>query len=161
MNYIITIGYQKLAIPELVRIRDGLHALIVDCRYNPVARVKPFGASRLEATFGVDYIRKGHVLGGREHTTQTGIYWIDEHSKKVDRPLLLMCQEEIPGDCHRHTDICAKHFPEAMHIFRDEVISAGELRRAESTNDTYEISMSLEQLLWYYRHRRARDTTAA
>jgi hypothetical protein len=30
--------------------------------------------------------------------------------------------EEAPGDCHRHRDICAPHVPEAVHIFRDELI---------------------------------------
>jgi hypothetical protein len=45
-------------------------------------------------------------------------------------PGLLLCAEEAPGDCHRHHDICGPHFPGAVHIFCDELFTAGALQEA-------------------------------
>ena len=42
----------------------------------------------------------------------------------------MLCAEEAPGDCHRHHDICGPHFPDAVHIFRDELFTAGALQEA-------------------------------
>jgi hypothetical protein len=43
--------------------------------------------------------------------------------------------EEAPGDCHRHHAICGPHFPEAIHIFRDEQFTVGALQAALNAGD--------------------------
>jgi len=43
--------------------------------------------------------------------------------------------EEAPGDCHRHLAICGPHFPEAIHIFRDEQFTARALQVALDAGD--------------------------
>jgi hypothetical protein len=53
--------------------------------------------------------------------------------------------EEAPGDCHRNRDICAPHVPEAVHIFRDELIVQAALDAGPDAD--YEVAGSLRDLL--------------
>jgi hypothetical protein len=57
--------------------------------------------------------------------------------------------EEAPGDCHRHRDICGPHIPDAIHIFRDELVTSRALRAAldAGPDADYEIAGSLADLL--------------
>ena len=56
-----------------------------------------------------------------------------------------MCH--APGECHRHMFICSEHFPDALHIYDDEIVTAGELERSMRDDDDYEVSGSLADLL--------------
>jgi hypothetical protein len=128
---IYTIGYQRLAPSRLLHIAQQLDALVVDCRFKPVSRKPSFGGRQLSFLLGDRYTWKGNVLGGRlgggqSHTTPKGIQWI----KDQKRNLILLCLEEAPGDCHRHHDICGPHFPDALHIFEDELFTANDLNSA-------------------------------
>lgn len=136
MGLIWTIGYQRLAPSRLRELALELDALVVDTRHVPKTRIKGYGPLQLEGLLGPDrYAKAGHMLGGRGNVTRSGLAWL-EHVKSV-RNVLLMCVCHEPGVCHRHQDICAPHFPDALHIYEEEVVTARELARAIRLNDDY------------------------
>jgi hypothetical protein len=59
--------------------------------------------------------------------------------------LILLCMEEAPGECHRHFDICAPYFPNALHIYRNEIVKCVELGRALTLNSAYPIEALLSE----------------
>jgi uncharacterized protein (DUF488 family) len=142
---IYTIGYQRLTPERLEEIVRGLDATLLDCRFVPMSRKPGFSGKALRARLGERYVAAGEDLGGRGHTTDEGIRMLREGSR--DRNVMLLCMEEAPGECHRHFTICGPHFPAAVHIYQDELITAAELERATQEDTDYEISGSLEELL--------------
>lgn len=130
---IYTIGYQALRPVRLFEIAKQLGATVIDCRYKPYSRVPGFDKPMLESLLKTRYECHGHHLGGFGHVTAEGIAFI----RNSRRNLLLLCAEEAPGDCHRHTDICAPHFPHAIHVYRDELILTSALERALRENREY------------------------
>lgn len=142
---IFTIGYQRLTPGRLREIVTGLDATLMDCRHVPMSRKPGFSGKALREAFGPRYVAAGNDLGGRGYTTDAGIKALREASR--DRNVLLLCMEEAPGECHRHFTICGPHFPEAVHIYQDELLTAAELERANREDTDYEISGSLEELL--------------
>jgi hypothetical protein len=130
---IYTIGYQRLTSRRLEKIVGDLDAVLVDCRYRPFSQRPEFGGDRLAEQFGARYQRRGHELGGHGHTTAAGI---DRLSLDAGRgTLVLLCMEEAPSDCHRHHDICGRHFPDAVHLFRDQRFTAKALQDALEASD--------------------------
>jgi hypothetical protein len=134
---IYTIGYQRLASPQrLLQIAVGLDAVVWDCRSKPVSRRKGFGGEQLAQLLDHRYIWRGNVLGGKgQHATAEGIAMLEAHSKHGN--ILLLCLEEAPGECHRHHDICGPHFPDAIHIWRDELLTARSLTHDFVTDEAY------------------------
>lgn len=140
---ILSIGYEKLTPAQLAEIARRLDVTVVDCRSLPYGRVKRgFGRDQLAALLGARYTPQGHHLGGRvlsgrfakvsQGTAAKGLDWI-EGQVRAGAALLLLCQEETPGDCHRHHKIArplaARGF-DVVHIYRDELISAASLQAA-------------------------------
>jgi uncharacterized protein (DUF488 family) len=126
MKPLFTIGYQRLPLSRLVEIVSQLDALLVDVRLYPRSSWNPdYNGSSLESVFKERYVWKGRVLGGFGQTSAAGITWI--RKEREGRTLLLMCMEHDPLDCHRHTDICNPHFPDAIHIVGEDRIPAGDL----------------------------------
>jgi uncharacterized protein (DUF488 family) len=142
MSMIYTIGYQRLSPQRLLHIAEKLKATVVDCRTIPVSRKKGFGKNQLAELLKSRYVHRPD-LGGRGSLTKGGIAWL----KAYPGVALLMCMEHEPGNCHRHWDICGPHFPEAIHIFEDELFTAKELSRAEAENDGYELCGFLSELI--------------
>jgi hypothetical protein len=144
---IFTIGYQALVPEELARIATGLRAVVLDCRYKPVSRRPGFSGSQLRARLPERYRQEGHRLGGYGHTTADGIAFLrllDTVQQAHHLNILLLCQEEVPVDCHRHHAICVPHFPQALHIFEDELIEAREVERAyRAASEHYTVFGSL------------------
>jgi uncharacterized protein (DUF488 family) len=130
---IYTIGYQRLTSRRLEKIVGELNAILVDCRYRPFSQRPEFGGDRLAEQFGSRYQQRGHELGGHGHTTAAGIDRLRLDAEHAT--LILLCMEEAPGDCHRHHAICGPHFPEAIHVFRDEQFTAGALQAALNAGD--------------------------
>lgn len=148
-----TIGYQALPPQRLAAIAAGLDATVVDCRHLPVSRIKGYHKAHLQALLGPRYEARGAELGGIRHginhTTPAGIARL-RADLAAGRNLILMCMEHAPGDCHRHSSICAPHFPRALHIFEDELIEAGELARAlahPDPDEAYHLAGTLSALL--------------
>jgi hypothetical protein len=135
---IYTIGYEKLSVDFLDRLLTALGATLIDCRFKPVSRKPGFGGNQLRERFGERYEQRGHQLGGRGNVTRAGIARL-KADDRAGRILVLLCMEEAPGDCHRHHDICRPHFPSAIHIFDDELVTARELQRAIDDDDGYEL----------------------
>lgn len=148
-----TIGYQALAPQRLQAIAQGLDATVIDCRKTPVSRIKGYHKCHLQALLGDRYEARGAELGGIRHgishTTPAGIARV-QSDLASGRNLILMCMEHSPGDCHRHQLICSPHFPNALHIFEDELIQAHSLQAALSSPDPeaeYDIAGKLSSLL--------------
>jgi hypothetical protein len=134
MGLIWTIGYQRLEPERLRCLAVELDALVIDTRHVPKTRIKGYGPKQLETLLGWRYRWAGNELGGRGHVTPSGIAAL----KSVSRNVLLMCVCHAPGDCHRHQDICGPHFPDALHICEDEVVTAAELERSIRQDTDYE-----------------------
>lgn len=126
-----TIGYQALPPARLAALAAHLDATVIDCRASPVSRSHGYGRRQLEALLGPRYEPRGHQLGGRRagvsHTTAAGIAVL-RADLAAGRNLMLMCMESAPGECHRHSDICAPHFPDALHIYEREIVTARALQ---------------------------------
>lgn len=145
---IFSIGYAKLTPERLQEIVEGVRGILIDVRYKPISRKPGFGGRQLEERFGEMYLQVGNMLGGMGNVSQEGIEWLKKMSAEPKEHVILMCQEEAPGDCHRHRDICAPHFPDAVHIYQDQLLYASDLARAEQANlDEYDIIGDLEDLL--------------
>jgi hypothetical protein len=144
---IFTIGYQALRPQRLLDIAEALNALVVDVRVVPRSRKPGFSKGALVELLGKRYIPMGQELGGRGHTTDGGIAWLDPSKRKTD--LILLCLEEAPGECHRHHDICSRHFPDAVHIYRDELVTARSLDLSTARGDEieYQLAGSLAELI--------------
>ena len=130
-----TIGYQSMTPAAILRYATALDAVVVDCRFNPISRIPGFGRRQLVGSMGDRYCWSGDMLGGRGHTTEVGIGYL----RNVKSRVLLMCMEHSPVDCHRHTTICGPHFPNAIHIFEDELITAKSLSHALRYDTDYDV----------------------
>jgi hypothetical protein len=126
VTMIYTIGYECLSPIEFVRIVRKMHAVVIDGRFIRGRAKRGFGVLQLEAALGDQYEWHGNILGGFNNITRTGVTML--RNRQEHETLLLVCMEEAPGECHRHNGICHPHFPEAVHIFRDELILARDLQ---------------------------------
>jgi hypothetical protein len=133
---IYTLGYQGLAPARVREIVLALDAVLLDCRFKPVSRLPGFGHRQLEKLMSSEdgenresrYVRMGDMLGGHGHTTKSGLQALQPYAD--DRAhCVLLCMEEHPADCHRHTSITGPHFPDALHIYRDRMFFSRELSR--------------------------------
>lgn len=118
---IYTIGYQATKPPVFDWIVKGLNGLVVDCRSKPRTRIAGYGSKQIPDRVGADhYVWKGDVLGGmKPGVLPEGIAWIKAQAKAFpDRPLILMCMEHSPDECHRHHAIVMPFFKtKALHIY--------------------------------------------
>jgi len=144
---IFTIGYEAMSSPlELQRIASALNALLIDVRSMPRSRKPGFSKSGLAALLGPHYYATmGDQLGGRTPVTDFGIAEVTRLS--ATRDVILMCMEEAPGHCHRHSAICGPHFPRAVHIYQDELLKAESLSVAIATEGYYDVLGSLAELV--------------
>jgi len=146
---LFTIGYQRTALTHLLALLAGLgnDSLLVDVRSSPASRRKEFAQASLSQHLGGRYIFAGQHLGGRTPVTQAGIRRLrqlsDEHN------VIIMCMEHAPGECHRHHDICAPHFPRALHIVDNNLITARHLAEAmlPSAPDSIIVSGNTDAIL--------------
>lgn len=132
---IYSIGYQRLTLGRLIDIVDGLDALLVDVRSSPHRAKDGFRLPQLQQAFGSGYIWAGNTLGGRTAIQQAGLDYLRQFEGESAPNCILMCMEHTPGECHRHHDICAPHFPNALHIFEGHLVQASELSRAIAEDD--------------------------
>ncbi len=142
---IITIGYGALQ-PEglegIVRKIKATHrgAKLVDVRVKPVSRRPGFGRRQLEERFGDLYEWRGDILGGRGRAAwPLGLPHLAEAHQQGQTPILL-CQEEAPGDCHRH-QIAIKLWSYGIpvwHVFQDTVVKAWDLEQAIEEDSEYD-----------------------
>jgi uncharacterized protein (DUF488 family) len=136
---IYTIGYQRLHAADLRRVMDVLGCdVLIDVRSVPSSRRPGFSRRALTDALTGRYEWRGDVLGGRGHGPQLSALraLLDD-----SRTVLVMCQEEAPGDCHRHYAIglpLARMGATVTHVYRDELIEANELQRAMDEDRDYE-----------------------
>jgi uncharacterized protein (DUF488 family) len=137
---ILTIGYYGMKLDALVARLDYFDvAELWDVRGKPQSRKADFRRPALERALGTRYRWMGaEGLGnyaGNE-TTPAGLARVRQASAGP-RPIMLMCMEEAPGDCHRHMLIASGLLPslDVTHIYRDELVTAGELERALRSGD--------------------------
>ena len=124
-----TVGYQRLPIKRLDDLVECLEiALLSDVRKRPFSHIPGYSSGALVARYGDKYTMKGKVLGGGGNVTDEGIEWLEQASK--GKNVMIMCMEDFPIDCHRHTAICAPHFPEAVHYYDGQLFEAGAMEKA-------------------------------
>ena len=113
---IYSLGYQNLTPAKLARLVKRLDALLIDVRSSPRSRKPGFGGRQLEALLPGRY-RHEPGLGGRAPIDLDRVRAIREAHDGAARPnAILLCLEELPSDCHRHTAICRPHLPGALHV---------------------------------------------
>lgn len=134
---IFTIGYQCITPAELLKAVLLLDATLIDVRFRPVSRKPGFGFRQIEALLPEGrYILGGHFLGGRGNVTAKGLRSLEQFEGESN--CLLMCLENHPEDCHRHTDITGAHYPEAQHILDGNVFRSGDLQDAIDGHRSYQ-----------------------
>ncbi len=140
---IFTIGYAALPSPAAL---DGLvgpnRLTLVDVRGVPRSRKPGWHGAALRGRFGHSYIQKGKVLAGPKYggVTLEGLEWLRKMAPTTVGPMLLLCAEHAPGDCHRHFSIATALLPdiECYHIFEDHIVTATDLEAALTDGDTDE-----------------------
>jgi uncharacterized protein (DUF488 family) len=145
---IFTIGYQALSSQRLLDITEALDALVIDVRSVPRSRKPGFSKGALGDLLGKRYLTMGENLGGRTPITAASIATLRTVAAERN-DVILLCLEEAPGDCHRHATICSAHFPEAVHIYRDELFTARalDLAIARGPEVEYALCGSLGELI--------------
>lgn len=143
---IYTIGYARLAPARLLEIATALDAQVVDVRRSPRSRIAGYGARQLPALLGSRYVWAGDTLGGGQ-VTEAGLALVEGLARTS--PVILMCLEHSPGDCHRHHDIAlplARRGWAVRHIYEwaeddgsyaGELVEPLELQRAIDQGDAY------------------------
>lgn len=128
---ILTIGYEDHTSAEVFALVRALDGTLVDVRSQPYGRVKKgFGGGASGGTLGAElgdrYTWQGHHLGGRigcqtksQGTTPAGLAWLRDAAAASLRPLILMCQEALADNCHRHHKIAAglRALPSPVEVF--------------------------------------------
>lgn len=140
-NPIYTIGYQGLDGPHiLMSLMDAIGAVCWDVRKFPISRRQHWKKAELEPRLNRhrpgSYEWHGDTLGGLGtmfKPVSPGIIKLKERQT----PVILLCQEESPGDCHRH-NIVMTLGEKALHFYRDEVIDSRELHRSLLEDTDYE-----------------------
>jgi len=137
---ILTIGYQRLTPQRLADLATQFNATVIDVRGSLFRCKSGFGRRQLEALLGPRYEYRGDKgLGNRgaNCVTADGLAWVVAEGEA--RNLLLMCQEEAPGDCHRHHLIAVALDCPVFHVYQDDVIEASDLQTAiESGAEEYD-----------------------
>ena len=133
---IYTIGYDGMRVPELIRVLKALSVpTLIDCRSSPNSRRPGFSRGPLERALTLEriaYTGMGHLLGGRNGgPTPHGLQWLRDTTKAAE-PVMLLCKEESPGDCHRHHAIAVPMYErfgiDCLHVFRSQIVKASELQ---------------------------------
>ena len=112
---IYTIGYSNRTLPEFLNEleRRGI-SQIIDVRSSPWSRNAAFNANQIEqwsGRAGIMYRQCGEVLGGRAETALDHPDYLAALDRILDaacrEPLVIMCAEGRPEDCHRTWDVGA------------------------------------------------------
>jgi uncharacterized protein (DUF488 family) len=134
-----TVGYQHYSPDQLRALLDRLRVgLLVDVRSSPNSRKKGYSRKALESFFGERYLWQGLELGGRGNgPTAAGLAWLRTMDANAPSPLMLMCLEYLPGDCHRYHQIAlplATAGVECWHVVDEEAIETLQVKRALETD---------------------------
>ena len=145
---IFSIGYQALTQAQLVALASRLHATVVDVRGGVRRAKKGFLVSELARALGPAYVWKGDVLGnkGGNCVREEGLAWLAAQTSNV----LLLCLEEAPAECHRHSLIAlplASRGVRVHHVMGDEVVLAAELQAAIVEGRDYECDDDLDAVV--------------
>ncbi len=123
---IFTIGYNGKGITPtgLASILNQINATLVDVRRKPVSKMAGWGNDQLKEVIGEARYVSCTDLGDRS-VTPTTMAWLKKRFYHLGGPhCILLGKEEDPSAWHRHRMICARQFPDAMHIFQSRLISA-------------------------------------
>lgn len=112
---IFTIGYSTRTLPEfVVELQKRSITQLWDVRSSPWSRNAPFNANQIERwseASGIMYKQCGTVLGGRADIPLSDPVYLAALDQIVDaasqEPVVLMCSEGDPTQCHRTWDIGA------------------------------------------------------
>jgi uncharacterized protein (DUF488 family) len=137
---IYTIGYARLTPERLQALVERFDCLLIDVRGAPFSRKPGFSGKALRQCFGERYLFAGdRGLGNKNghHVTEDGIALLRPFDDNKKRHAMLMCLEEEPWHCHRHSQICGPHFPAAMHIVGDDLFFADAVEAGLASGPPY------------------------
>lgn len=112
---IFTIGYSTRTLPEFLRELERRRITqLVDVRSSPWSRNAPFNVPQIEQwaeRAGIMYRRCGEVLGGRTEISLGDPRYLAALDRLLEaacrEPLVVMCSEGDPAQCHRSWDVGA------------------------------------------------------
>jgi len=112
---IYTIGYSNRTLPEFLgELRKRSITQLIDVRSSPWSRNAAFNAPQIERwseRAGIMYRGYGGVLGGRSDITTDDPRYADALDEILDKagrePIVIMCAEGDPAQCHRSWDVGA------------------------------------------------------
>jgi uncharacterized protein (DUF488 family) len=137
---IYTIGYARLTPERLQALVERFGCLLIDVRGAPFSRKPGFSRSALMQRFGERYLFAGNLgLGNKNgyHVTEAGIALLRPFYRGKKRHAMLMCLEEEPWYCHRHSQICGPYFPAATHIVGEDLFLAKDIEAGLATGPPY------------------------
>lgn len=112
---LFSIGYSDRTLPQFLHEleRRGI-GQIIDVRSSPWSRNAAFNAKQItewSERAGILYRQEGKVLGGRGEIALDHPDYLAALDRILDaacrEPIVLMCAEGRPEDCHRTSDIAA------------------------------------------------------
>lgn len=125
---LFTLGYQGRKLADIRRIVEHLGAVLVDVRASPHSRSPQFERRSFEREFGESYLSRPD-LGGIVHSKTVhsdgpkpeALRWLRGRiTLEGASPLIIMCMERAPGDCHRHHLITGPlGLADAVHLYND------------------------------------------
>ena len=134
---ILSIGYERLSPADLAALVTRTGATLVDVRGGRGRTKAGFGHRQLADLLGDAYEWWGESLGnmGENRVTAQGLERLAARFGELHAPhAILMCQEEAPGECHRHHHVAVPLLDKGRalvrHLFRDEVVNAMDLETA-------------------------------
>lgn len=128
---IYTIGYSNRTLPEFLgELRKRGVTQLIDVRSSPWSRNTSFNAPQIERwseRAGIMYRRYGDVLGGRSEIPADDARYVNALDDVLDKagrePIVIMCAEGDPAQCHRSWDVGAslllRYGLIAINILRD------------------------------------------
>lgn len=139
---IYTIGYSTRTLPEFLRELERRRITqLWDVRSSPWSRNQPFNANQIERwaeRAGIYYRQAGRVLGGQSEVALDDPRYIEALDQLLDasckEPLVIMCAEGDPTQCHRTWDIGASL------LFRFGVVARSILRDGREEDVTQTIA---------------------
>lgn len=151
-----TLGYQGRTLAGIRRIVEAVGGVLVDVRASPKSRSPQFNRSSFEREFRDAYVSRpdlGGIVHGRtvhsDGPKPEALRWLRERAATPGAsPLVLMCMERAPGDCHRHRLITGPlGLEDAVHLFLDAggaeyAVRSGDLA-ANLADESHEIPDTL------------------
>jgi uncharacterized protein (DUF488 family) len=133
----LTIGYSGLRIEDLGRFLEAVNGVLVDVRFHPFSRQEEWSRPALQRSFSSRYVWC-RPFGNVAFRSITAPVQLADPERGLEivrailrvRPVVLLCLEPNPQDCHRSEVAQLLHQATGCmikHLRSHEIRSAGQL----------------------------------